>query len=110
MKRIVLLCALAAGSERAAVDVDALWNHDDPAASEARLREALIRAQGDDALILRTQIARTLGLRRRHDEAQRELDALEPALAERAHDRVRAQGWQAAALHAEVRAAQLRRT
>jgi tetratricopeptide (TPR) repeat protein len=32
-------------------------------------------------LILRTQIARTLGLRQRYDEAQRELDAIEPALA-----------------------------
>jgi hypothetical protein len=41
----------------------------------------VVLAQGDEALILRTQIARTLGLRQRFDEAHRELDAIEPALA-----------------------------
>ncbi len=81
MKRVVLVCALAAGTAWAAVDVDALWNYSDPAASEVRFREAFTKAQGDDALILRTQIARTLGLRQRYDEAYRELDAIEPALA-----------------------------
>ena len=35
----------------AAVDVDALWNFADPAASEARFREALASANGDDALV-----------------------------------------------------------
>lgn len=63
------------------MDVDALWNFNDPAASEARFREALANAKGDDALILRTQVARTLGLRKRFDDAYRELDAIEPALA-----------------------------
>ncbi len=85
MRRIVLALAFAvlfaAGTARAAVDVDALWNFNDAAASEARFREALATAQGDDALILRTQIARTLGLRKRFDAAHRELDAIEPALA-----------------------------
>jgi len=81
MKPIVLACALAAGSAGAAVDVDALWSFTDPAASEARFRRALVDAQGDDVLILRTQIARALGLRQRCDEAHRELDAIEPALA-----------------------------
>ena len=80
MKSAMLAWALLAGSALAAVDVDALWNYDDPAASEARFREALAAASADDALILRTQIARTLGLRQRYDEAQRELDAIEPAL------------------------------
>jgi tetratricopeptide (TPR) repeat protein len=91
MKRVVLACAFAAGSAWAAVDVDALWNFNDPAASEVLFREALINASGDDALILRTQIARTLGLRQRYDEAHRELDAIEPALvAAGAEPRVRA--------------------
>jgi tetratricopeptide (TPR) repeat protein len=81
IKRVVLACVFAAGSAGAAVDVDALWNFNDLAASEARFRQALAVAQGDEALILRTQIARTLGLRQRYDEAQRELDAIEPALA-----------------------------
>ena len=43
----------------AAIDVYALWNYDEPAASEARFRAALDGASGDDALILRTQIARS---------------------------------------------------
>ena len=81
IKRVVLACAFVAGSAGAAVDVDALWNFNDPAASEARFREALINASGDDALILHTQIARTLGLRKRYDESHRELDAIDPALA-----------------------------
>jgi tetratricopeptide (TPR) repeat protein len=83
MKRLALIAAamLAAGLSSAAMDVDALWNFNDPAASEARFREALANAKGDDALILRTQIARTLGLRDRFDDAHRELDAIEPALA-----------------------------
>ena len=81
MKVFILSCALMVGSASAAVDVDALWNIDDPAASELRFREALTNASGDDALILRTQNARTLGLRQRYDESQRELDAIEPALA-----------------------------
>jgi tetratricopeptide (TPR) repeat protein len=82
VKRVLCSALLAATlSAGAAVDVDALWNYADPAASEARFREALSAAQGDDALVLRTQIARTLGLRQRYDEAHRELDAIEPAIA-----------------------------
>jgi tetratricopeptide (TPR) repeat protein len=75
-----VLITLVAGAA-AGVDLDALWNYNDPAASEARFRAALANASGDDALVLRTQIARTLGLRDRFDEAHRELDAIEPALA-----------------------------
>ena len=78
---IVGLMAVLAGGAMAATDVDALWNFNDPAASEARFRAALADARGDEALVLRTQIARTLGLRGRFDEAQRELDAIESALA-----------------------------
>ena len=81
MKRVVLAWAFAAGAAGAVVDLDALWNFNDAAASEARFRDALVSAQGDDALILRTQIARTLSLRKRVDEAHRELDSIEPALA-----------------------------
>jgi tetratricopeptide (TPR) repeat protein len=73
--------ALWAGVAAAAVDLDGLWNFADPAASEARFRAALAGAAGDDALVLRTQIARTLGLRGRFDAAHAELDAIEPALA-----------------------------
>jgi tetratricopeptide (TPR) repeat protein len=41
-----------------------MWDFDDPAASEARFRDALERASGDDALVLWTQIARARGLQR----------------------------------------------
>lgn len=81
MKRALLALAFTAAAAHAAVDLDALWNFDDPAASEQRFRAALAGAQGDDALVLRTQIARTLSLRDRFDDAHRELDAIEPALA-----------------------------
>jgi len=89
VKRLAAVLLLAGSAfAQAAVDVDALWNYEDPAASETRFRAALERAQGDDALVLRTQIARTLGLRKRFDEAQRELDAVE-ALAATAGAEVR---------------------
>lgn len=76
-----LLCAPLWAPLHAAVDLDALWDFAHPERTEQRLRQALASAQGDDALVLRTQIARTLGLRRQFDAAQRELDAIEPALA-----------------------------
>jgi tetratricopeptide (TPR) repeat protein len=82
---------VACGGAAAAVDIDALWTFDDPAASEARFRAALADARGDEALSLRTQIARTLGLRKHFDQAHAELDAIEPALATAgAEPRVRA--------------------
>lgn len=66
---------------QAAVDLDALWDFASPDLSEQRFRQALAAAGADDALVLRTQIARTLGLRGRFDDALRELDAVEPLLA-----------------------------
>jgi tetratricopeptide (TPR) repeat protein len=54
-----------------AVDVSALWNYSDPEVSEQRFRQALAGATGDDALVLRTQLARTYGLRRKFTEARR---------------------------------------
>jgi len=78
--RAWLLLAWAAPAF-AAVDVGALWDFNRPAESEARFRAALAGASGDDALVLRTQIARTFSLRGRFDEAHREIDAIEPLLA-----------------------------
>jgi len=64
------------------MDVSPYWNFDDPAASEAAFRKALVeRPSGDDALVLQTQIARTFGLRSRFAEAHALLDTLEPQLA-----------------------------
>lgn len=77
----VLAAALLANPLHAAVDLDALWDFARPDLSEQRFRDALARSSGDDALVLRTQIARTHSLRGQFDAAQRELDALEPLLA-----------------------------
>lgn len=64
------------------MDVSPYWNFDDPAASEAAFRQALVeRPSGDDGLVLQTQIARTFGLRSRFAEAHALLDTLEPQLA-----------------------------
>ena len=53
-----------------------LWDFDHPDVSEQRFRAALATATGSDALVLRTQLARALGLQRRFDEATVELDAV----------------------------------
>ena len=65
MIRTVRLAAIAvlAASPVFAIDLVPLWDFRQPAASEARFREALETASGDDALILQTQIARTYMLR-----------------------------------------------
>lgn len=64
----------------AAVDLAALWDFGNPALSEERFRAALATAQGDDALILQTQIARTFGLRRDLTRARELLRSIEPRL------------------------------
>jgi ketosteroid isomerase-like protein len=63
-----------------AIDIDNLWEYADPAASEQRFRAALADAQGDAALELQTQVARTYSLRKRFDDAHRLLDDIEPQL------------------------------
>jgi tetratricopeptide (TPR) repeat protein len=62
-------------TEREAAPWRALWNFDDPSASEAAFRAALVEARGAAALELESQIARALGLQRRFDEARATLDA-----------------------------------
>jgi len=61
-----------------AIDVNALWDHGNPALSEERFRAALATATGDDALILRTQIARSWGIRRDFEQARAVLAEVEP--------------------------------
>lgn len=66
-----------------AVDLQPLWDFSRPDVSEQRMRAALATASGDDALILKTQIARTYGLRGdfvRAREILREIEA-QPASA-----------------------------
>jgi len=59
------------------MDIDALWDYGDPAASEQRFRAALDTASPEQQLELQTQIARTLSLRRRFDEAHLLLDKVQ---------------------------------
>jgi tetratricopeptide (TPR) repeat protein len=59
------------------VDLDALWDFGDPAASEQRFRAALAAADGEDAAVLRTQLARALGLQRRFGEAEATLSTVD---------------------------------
>lgn len=59
--------------------IERAWDFDDPAGSEARFRALLTDADGQDALVLRTQVARALGLQQRYDEAQALLDEVAAA-------------------------------
>lgn len=59
--------------------LDRLWDFDDPAASEARLREALDdgRYDDDERAELRTQLGRAIGMQGRYEEADALLDAVD---------------------------------
>lgn len=72
-----------------AVDIDALWDYEEPGASELRFREALKTESGDGALEVETQIARTLSLRREFNKAHTLLDTIEKRLNEKARPTVR---------------------
>jgi tetratricopeptide (TPR) repeat protein len=63
-----------------AIDIDPLWDFARPDISEQRFRAALENAAGDDALILRTQIARTYSLRKDFDGARRLLGEIEATM------------------------------
>lgn len=63
-----------------ALDLAPLWDFAHPDVSEQRFRAALEKAVGDDALILRTQIARTYGLRNDFDGARQHLREIEEAV------------------------------
>jgi tetratricopeptide (TPR) repeat protein len=63
-----------------AIDVASMWDFDHPEASETRFLAALAGASTDDGLILKTQIARTYGLRRDFPRARHLLSELEPQL------------------------------
>jgi tetratricopeptide (TPR) repeat protein len=63
-----------------AIDLAPLWDFARPDVSEQRFRVALEMATGDDALILRTQIARTYGLRKDFNGARQQLREIEAAV------------------------------
>ena len=66
-------------------DFDKLWDHGDPAGTEAEFREILAHAEASEDvsyhLQLLTQIARTQGLQGKYDEAHATLDEVEKELA-----------------------------
>jgi tetratricopeptide (TPR) repeat protein len=57
-------------------DLKELWDFDDPAGSEQRLRAAAEMAEGKERLVLLTQVARALGLQERYDEGHAVLNDL----------------------------------
>ena len=61
-----------------AIDLASLWDYGKPDESERRFRQALEHATGDDALILRTQIARAHGLRKDFEGARAILGEIGP--------------------------------
>jgi tetratricopeptide (TPR) repeat protein len=80
-RRLLLAVPLATTAWTAmAIDLNPLWNFDDPLQSEQRFRAALATATGDDAIILQTQIARSYGLRGDFAKAREILKDLEPQL------------------------------
>lgn len=80
MRAWMLLYFATAATAIAAVDVTQLWDFSNPVLSEQRFRSALESATGDDALILRTQIARTYMLRKEFEAARSQLREMEPAM------------------------------
>jgi tetratricopeptide (TPR) repeat protein len=80
MVRTLGLALLLTATPAMAIDLRPMWDFSNPALSEERFRAALAGAQGDDALILRTQIARTWGLRRDFDQARVILGELQPQI------------------------------
>lgn len=63
-----------------AIDLAPLWDFSRPDVSEQRFQAALAKADGDDALILKTQIARTHGLRKDFGRAREILREIEPVV------------------------------
>ena len=64
------------------VDVNALWDYNQPQVSEQRFIEAREKALPDERLILETQIARSYGMRKDFAKARAILARLEPSLKE----------------------------
>lgn len=68
---------LPPGHNGSVIDLGQLWDFDDPAGSEQRLRAALARTSEPDRGVLQTQVARALGLQQRFADALTVLDAVD---------------------------------
>jgi tetratricopeptide (TPR) repeat protein len=82
---VTILMSVMAAAENLP-DFDSLWNYDKPAETEKQFREILplVQKSGDIGYMaeLLTQIARTLGLQQRFQEAHALLDSVQPMLEE----------------------------
>jgi tetratricopeptide (TPR) repeat protein len=81
------------GTVDAAIDeaIDEAWDFEDAPGSEVRLRALLLHSSAADALVVRTQVARALGIQQRYDEALAVLDdvvAAGPAIGTRVRERL----------------------
>jgi tetratricopeptide (TPR) repeat protein len=86
---MVVSCSTKRGSIETTKDLpdfDALWDYNDPAATEVRFRELLpaVKAGNDlsSLMQLMTQIARAQGLQRKFDEAHAMLDSVQGMIKE----------------------------
>jgi tetratricopeptide (TPR) repeat protein len=79
-ERVPACALLVVGESARAIDVAPLWDHARPAVSEARFRDAMKSATGDDALVLQAQIARTYVYRKDFGRARELLGELEAKL------------------------------
>ncbi len=70
------------------VDLRKMWDFNDPAATEARFQELLIKVEGDEeySLEIKTQIARTMGLRGMFEEGHKLLDEVDGKLGSEIND------------------------
>lgn len=74
------LWIILAMTSAAMINVDELWDYQDPEASEGRFRDALENASTTDRLILNTQIARTFSLRSEFGKAESLLREIEKSV------------------------------
>lgn len=72
--------------------LDQWWDMSDPAGSRERFESALNGSDGDAALVLRTQVARTYGLAGDVDRAREELSTIRDDVST-SHPEVRARFW-----------------
>ncbi|MFD0739549.1 tetratricopeptide repeat protein [Lysobacter koreensis] len=79
-KLILILMASFVAAPVLAVDILSLWDFSNPALSEQRFRSALGTANGDEVLILQTQIARTYVFRKDFQKSRQILRSIEPQI------------------------------
>jgi tetratricopeptide (TPR) repeat protein len=74
---LALVLTASIGMPAMAIDLAPLWDFNQPELSEQRFQKAMVGATTDEQLVLKTQIARTHGLRRDFAKAQDILRSME---------------------------------